>query len=93
MKVKVSDNPNTGPCSAVDHWKEVLENDNEFLGCEVQYDENSKEDSVVIYGDSDKELARFDDSMAIRMDIIGKDLQDLKGGTISWEDLIKKYGK
>ncbi len=91
MKIIVNDNPNTGVCDIVDHWREVLEEDELFNGVAVQYDDNAEEDSVLILDDDGMILSRFDDGMGLRIDLVGVDLIELKGGLTSWEDFVTKY--
>lgn len=90
--IQVNDNPNTGVCDVVDHFKEALENDAVFNGVAVQYDEKAEEDNVLILDKDGMILARFDDAMALRVDLVSQDLQKLKGGHTHWEAFVKKYG-
>lgn len=91
MRIIVNDNPNTGVCDIVDHWREVLKNDAVFNGVAVGYDENAEEDSVLILDGDGMLLSRFDDALGLPMDLVAADLMELKGGVTSWEDFVAKY--
>ena len=91
IKILVQDNPNTGVCDIVDHWKEVLRGRDTFNGAAVAYDDNAQEDSVIVFDQHNNIVARFDDGEALRIDEIVSQVDELDIATISWEDFKKKY--
>lgn len=88
--IYVNDNPATAKCPPVEHWKKALNGENELNGSPVIYDDNAKEDSVIVRDKDGIIVLSYYDDLADDMHIISVEIQELKGGSITWEEFVKR---
>jgi len=97
MKIVFNDNPKTGACDVIEHLKDALQvkrlikGTHNLNGVTIEWNNNSNEDSAIIYKNN-KQVAKFLDGDALRIDLIDKKAQEILKKVVTWDEFIKLYG-
>ena len=92
LRLEINDNPNTGACDIVDHFKAKWFPENEKLrGIEIDYNNQAEDDSIVLYEGLDV-LEDFLGNEALIIGDVEAAIFEHLGVNTSWDDFVAKYG-